>query len=431
MFERTLRTIESLLPTSVYHFFQPAYHFTLALLGAIIYRFPSRKLTVILITGTKGKTSTAELLNNILETSGANTALLGTLRFKVGSYSERNLRKMTIPGRFFVQRFLRQAVNAECAYAIIEMTSEGARQFRERFIDMDALIFTNLAPEHIESHGSYEKYRAAKLAVARTLARSAKPKRFMVANADDKEGELFLKIPGVIPVPFHLTDGEPIVADEQHVELTFRNVHLRSHLPGKFNVYNILAAATCASLFGITPNIIAAGVARVERIPGRMERVEAGQSFPIIVDYAHTPDSLLAVYNTFSLHEKICVLGNTGGGRDVWKRPIMGGIADSNCAHIILTNEDPYDEDPAKILEEMKSGMKKQKPEIILERRAAIARALAIAQKLTLQQAQGQNAVVLITGKGTDPYIMGPNGTKTPWDDRQVVREELTKILSD
>ncbi|HEY9585067.1 MAG TPA: UDP-N-acetylmuramyl-tripeptide synthetase [Candidatus Paceibacterota bacterium] len=420
MLEKILRAIERAVPKTVYHFFQPVYHFLLAFLGAVIYRFPSRKLTVVLITGTKGKTSTAEILNNIFEANGTTTALLGTLRFKVGSHSERNMRKMTIPGRFFVQHFLRRAVDAGCTHAIIEMTSEGARQFRERFIDMDALIFTNLAPEHIESHGSYEKYRDAKLAIARTLSRSEKTRRFMIANADDKEGGRFLGIKNVLAIPYHLTDGDPVIADEKHIELTFAGVRMHSTLPGTFNAYNIIAAAICAYKLGVPANVIAAGVARIEQIRGRMERIEMGQAFPVIVDYAHTPDSLEAVYKTFPAHKKICVLGNTGGGRDTWKRPVMGGIADTYCAHVILTNEDPYDEDPRVILEEMRGGFKKQTPEVILDRRLAIARAFSLAKDT-------KNALVLVTGKGTDPFIMGPNGTKTPWDDALVAREELIK----
>lgn len=421
MLERILRTLEQLIPRCVYRFFQPAYHYLLALYGALLYRFPSRKLIVIVVTGTKGKTSTAELLNNILEVSGATTALLGTLRFKVGTRNERNLRKMTIPGRLFVQRFLRDAVDSGCTHAVLEMTSEGARQFRHLFIDMDALIFTNLAPEHIESHGSYEKYRDAKLAIARALSRSKKNQHLMVANADDKEGWLFLQTPQVTPIPFRLHDGDPVSTNDTHTTLTWRGVRINASLPGLFNAYNILAAATCAEALGITPNIVAAGVARTERIEGRMERIEAGQSFPVIVDYAHTPDSLEAVYNTFPEHEKICVLGNTGGGRDTWKRAVMGGIADTQCAHIILTNEDPYDEDPQKILEDMRSGFTQHTPEIILDRRSAIARAFTIAQET-------KNPAVLITGKGTDPFIMGPNGTKMSWDDRDVAHEELNKI---
>ena len=457
MLERILRTAESLLPKDMYRFSQPAYHYFLALLGAIVYRFPSRKLTVIMVTGTKGKTSTAELLNSIFEANGATTALLGTLRFKIGAESERNMRKMTVPGRLFVQHFLRKSVDAGCTHAIIEMTSEGARQYRHYFIDMDALIFTNLAPEHIESHGSYENYRDAKLSIARALARSSKSQRFMVANADDKEGEKFARTPNVTPIPFRLKDSDPVIVDDKHVELTFRGVRVNSPLPGIFNAYNILAAAMCASMFGVPPNIVAAGVARTTRIEGRMERIEEGQAFPVIVDYAHTPDSLEQAYKTFPCHEKICVLGNTGGGRDTWKRPIMGEIADNYCAKVILTNEDPYDEDPQKILEEMRAGFTQQKTETILDRRLAIRHALEIAQGLTLQQGfrpspsmlktssesltnssvlkhsaehpQGQNVAVLITGKGTDPFIMGPNGTKEPWDDRTVAREELQKLL--
>lgn len=422
MLERILHVARSVLPRPLYSLLQPAYHFLLAFLGALRYRFPAHEITVIMVTGTKGKTSTAEILNGIFEASGAKTALLGTLRFKVGERSERNLRKMTVPGRFFVQRFLRAAVDAKCAYAILEMTSEGARQYRHRFIDFDALVFTNLAPEHIESHGSYENYRDAKLTIAHALARSRKPHRYMVANADDKEGGRFLEVADLTPIPFHLTDGSPVLADEQHTEVTFRGVRMTSPLPGTFNAYNILAAATCAAAFGIPPNVIAAGVARVGRIEGRMERIEASQSFPVIVDYAHTPDSLLAVYKTFPEHRKICVLGNTGGGRDAWKRPVMGEIADTYCERVILTNEDPYDEDPQEIIDAMRGGFKKQTPEIILDRRRAIAHALELANKTA-------NSAVLITGKGTDPFIMGPNGTKTPWDDRRVAHEELKNLL--
>lgn len=422
MIERILRGIEQLIPAPLYRFFQPAYHFLLAFLAAIIYRFPSRRLTVILVTGTKGKTSVAELLSSILEVNGGTTALLGTLRFKLGGENRRNMRKMTIPGRFFVQRFLRSAINAGCTHAVIEMTSEGAKQFRQRFIDMDALIFTNLAPEHIESHGSYEKYRDAKLSIARTLSRSSKAKRFMVANIDDPEGARFLAMKNVRPVPYSLTDGTPVEVDEKHTSLTFRGVRISSALPGMFNAANILAAAACAEALGIAPNVIAAGIRRVDRIEGRMERIDLGQEFPVIVDYAHTPGSLEAVYRTFPEHEKICVLGATGGGRDKWKRPVMGGIADTYCSSIILTDEDPYDEDPNEIIDGLREGVKKNVPEMILDRRQAIARAIAIAKET-------KNAAVLITGKGTDPYIMGPHGSKTPWDDREVTRAELKKAL--
>lgn len=389
-------------------------------MGVLLYRFPSKKLVVIGITGTKGKTSTTEILNNILEASGATTAVLGTLRFKVASKNERNLKKMTMPGRFFVQKFLRDAVEAGCTHAVIEMTSEGAKQYRQRFIDMDALIFTNLSPEHIESHGSYERYRDAKLSIAHTLARSSKKKRFMITNADDKEGALFLSTPNVTPVPFTEHDAKPLTSTSDGISLTWRGAEVTSGLPGLFNAYNIIAAATCAEALGIPKTAIVNGITQLKVIQGRAERIEAGQQYPVIVDYAHTPDSLTALYTTFHNHQNICVLGNTGGGRDKWKRPIMGQIAESHCAEIILTNEDPYDEDPMSILNEISSGMKEKKPLTILDRRLAIAKAISLAKNYN-------NPAILITGKGTDPYIMGPNGTKQPWDDREVAREELLK----
>ena len=421
MLERLLRIIEKLIPKRLYRFLQPAYHYALALMGAVIYRFPSRRLTVIFITGTKGKSSTAEILNGILEASGTKTALLGTIRFKIGDKSTRNLRKMTIPGRFFVQKFLRDAVTAGCTHAIIEMTSEGAKQFRHLFIDFDALIFTNLAPEHIESHGSYEAYRDAKLSIAYALATSRKPQRRMIANTDDKEAEKFLSIPRVNPIPFSLNDAKDLVVDEGHVVFSFRGTRIESMLGGKFNVYNMLGAATCAEALGISLGAIARGIADTKSIAGRMEHIDAGQSFPVIVDYAPTPDSLLAIYAAFQGHQNICVLGNTGGGRDKWKRRVMGALAEENCSEIILTNEDPYDEDPRNIVNEMADGMKKIKPHIILDRREAIAHAISLAKKYN-------KPALLITGKGTDPFIMGPNGTRLPWDDRRVAEEELRKV---
>ena len=157
----------------------------------------------------------------------------------------------------------------------------------------------------------------------------------------------------------------------------------------------------------------------VGTIPGRAERVERGQRFSVIVDYAHTPDSLRALYDAYGGSRKICVLGSTGGGRDRWKRPEMGRIADEFCDVSILTEEDPYDEDPHKIVDDLASGFVRRKPRIIPERRAAIRDALKEAR---------EGDAVLITGKGTDPFIMGPKGGKVPWSDKKIAEEELQKL---
>ncbi len=426
------------------------YHYLLALLGAIMYGFPSRKLHVVAVTGTKGKSSVVELVSALLDEAGYKTAHASTIHFKIGDKKERNLHKMTMPGRFFLQGFLRKAVRARCTHAVIEMTSEGARQFRHRFIFLNALIFTNLAPEHLESHGSYENYVRAKVSIARALETSPKNDKVLVVNGDDKEAHRFLEVFTGTKKTYGEKDAGGAVITSEGVSFNWlkpsptgedsplgrptgnglaeqsvtqpglgKGVRIESTLPGKFNVYNILASITYAKAIGIPTEKIQSGIKNVKGILGRVQKIE-GADFSVIVDYAHTPDSLEQFYGVYAGKYKRCILGNTGGGRDTWKRPVMASIAEKYCDEIILTNEDPYDEDPEQIIREMAGGMKYKEPLLILDRRAAIRTAL---QKST------KGDVVLITGKGTDPFICGPNGTKEVWDDATVVREELEKLL--
>ncbi len=415
-----LTFIRRLIPRRIFNAFAPAYHYLWALLGALIYRFPSRKITVVAVTGTKGKTSVTELLAAMLEASGYTVAVSNTVRFKIGDLSERNLYKMSMPGRMFIQRFLRRAVAKGCSYAVLEMTSEGAKQFRHRFIDMDAVVFTNLSPEHIESHGSYEKYREAKLSIARALATSRKSRTLIVANADEPEGSRFLAVKATERQAYSLRDIEPYEIKKEGASFTFEGRAVSSPLSGRFNLYNILAAAATARRLGVSADTIARVASTFAGIPGRLEHIDEGQDFTVVVDYAHTADSLEKVYEVFQHAPKICVLGGTGGGRDTGKRRVMGEIANVHCSEIILTDEDPYDEDPMRIIAHIKEGIKKP-ARVIMDRREAIKTALAMATT---------GDVVLITGKGTDPYIMGPRGTKTPWSDARVAREELKTLVS-
>lgn len=396
------------------------YHYKLALLSAIVHRFPSRSLFVIGVTGTKGKSSTTEILNAILEKAGHKTALSNTIRFKIGDSSRPNLYKMSMPGRFFMQNFLRQAVNDGCTHAVIEITSEGARQFRNKWIDLDAFIFTNLSPEHIESHGSYEKYRDAKISIAREIEKSCKPRKYIFINSDEKEAGHFLETKADEKISYSLSDANSYQIRNDGIFFTWKGLAIKSPLTGLFNLYNILAAATCTEKIGIDKNIIKSALESFGEIKGRVERVNAGQDFTVVVDYAHTIDSLEKLYQAFPDQKKICILGNTGGGRDTWKRPGMAKIAEKYCDHIILANEDPYDEDPRKIVDEMKAVIKEKPVEIIMDRREAIAHALSLART---------GDAVLISGKGTDPFIMGPKGTKLSWSDSKVAKEELEKLL--
>jgi UDP-N-acetylmuramoyl-L-alanyl-D-glutamate--2,6-diaminopimelate ligase len=426
--EKVLNFGRRIIPKKIFRASQPFYHYFLALAGAIAYQFPSRKLNVVAVTGTKGKSTTVELINAILEEAGYKTAMLGTIRFKMAGEERRNLFKMTIRGRFFIQKFLREAVSKNCDYVVIEMTSEGAKQSRHRFIDWDAFVFTNISPEHIESHGSFEKYLEAKLSIAQAIAVSPKHPRVLVVNGDDKEAEKFLTPDADIKVSYSLNETRDRILENRKVSFHYKGFAFVVGLPGIFNIYNALAAIKYAETQNVSLETVKRALHKVDVIRGRVEFIECGQNFDVVVDYAHTIDSLEKFYEVFEGKRNICVLGNTGGGRDTWKRPGMAKVAEQNCEHIILTNEDPYDEDPEKIVREMEAGVEdKSKVEIVMDRRDAITAAVKKAREISAS-ANNQNVAVLITGKGTDPYIMMANDKKVPWDDATVCREELEKL---
>jgi UDP-N-acetylmuramoyl-L-alanyl-D-glutamate--2,6-diaminopimelate ligase len=414
-------TVKKFIPKRVFTALQPPYHYALAYIGAIKFGHPSREITVIGITGTKGKSTTTEILAHILRGAGYKTASLSTIQFTYGEMQERNLFKMTMPGMFFVQRFLRKAVDAGCTHAVVEMTSEGAKQFRHKFIEIDALLFTNLTPEHIESHGSFANYKAAKLRLAEAVANSSKRPRTLIANVDDEHGQDFLNYEVEHILPYRLNNLTLHSLQKDSVTMVIDNVTIRVPIVGVFNVYNTLAAITYARSIDITLESIRESLAKLPPVAGRVEQFHspagAIKKNTVVVDYAHTPDSLTQLYEAFAGKHIIGVLGNTGGGRDTWKRPEMGAIAEAHCAQVILTNEDPYDENPVQIVEAMKNGMSPEASvRIIMDRWTAI--------KTAIDDCPA-DGYVLISGKGTDPYIMGPNGTKQVWSDAQVVQELL------
>ena len=421
MLDKILNKIRPYIPVKLFKFLQPPYHYSLALLAAIIYRFPSRNIKVIGVTGTKGKSTTTEIINALLEEAGYKTAVSNTIRYKVGKLSTDNKFKMSMPGRFFVQSLIRRAVSAKCDYIILEMTSQGTLQFRHKFIHLDAFVFTNLSPEHIDSHGSYENYVAAKVKIADEMMKSKKPNRIIVANADDKESIRFLACSSEVKATFSTKDAEPFEIKKEGIDFTLGGKTVHSPLSGLFNLYNLLAAIACVRNFSVSDDVMVRAIEKFEGVKGRVEKIKAGQDFNVVIDYAHTPDSLEKLYQVFNTSRNICVLGGTGGGRDNWKRKEMGRIADAYCDEVILTDEDPYDEDPNQIVKDVAVGITGQTPKIIMDRRAAITEAIKNAKT-------GDS--VLITGKGTDPYIMGAYGLRTPWSDAQVAREELEKIIS-
>jgi UDP-N-acetylmuramoyl-L-alanyl-D-glutamate--2,6-diaminopimelate ligase len=379
------------------------YHLTLAFMGAVLYGFPSQKLKVIGVTGTNGKTTVVNFVAGILEEAGFKVAALSGIKFKIGEREWENTLKMTMPGRFKIQSFLRQAVSSGCRYAVLEVTSEGILQHRHRFIDFEAAVFTNLSPEHIERHGGFENYRRAKGNLF------AATKNIHVINIDDESADYFLEFPAVKKYTYGLEKGD----------VNNKNIKVSLKLPGEFNVYNALAAICVGLSRGISLEVCRKAVEKVEGVPGRMELV-VREPFKVFVDYAFTPNALEKVYETIKPQKgrMICVLGACGGGRDKWKRPVLGRIAAKHCDKVIVTNEDPYDEDPMEIIGQVARGAK-GKAEKIADRKKAIRKALEIAS---------QGDTVVITGKGCEPWIMEAKGRRIPWDDRKVVREEFSKL---
>jgi len=413
------------------------YHFFFAFFAQLLFGFPSRKLVVVGVTGTKGKSTTVDLLSSIFEAHGEKTAVLSTVRRRLPGADGRNMTGNSMPGRFAIASFLRAAVKNGATHAFIEVTSEGVAQHRHRFIAWDAAVFLNLAPEHIESHGSFEKYRAAKVKFFRYLAHSRKhPKRFLI-NDDDTNASFFSAAAQEIP------GAELIRFSKQwfFTEAATHNVNLGiaenrrwlgEWLVPEFNIGNAAAAARLALAYGIPWESVVKGFQIFQGTPGRMEFVQK-KPFSVIVDYAHTPDSLEQVYRAARasfLGENdslICVLGSAAGGRDTWKRPKMGRLAAEYCDAAVLTNEDPFDEDPMAILMEIERGFSEAAPRrlpsdqawTIPDRRQAIRKALTLAKP---------GDVVLMTGKGTETSIRVAHGKKLPWNERQVAEEELKAL---
>jgi len=467
--------IKKLIPKKLFKKIQPAYHYLVAALAAFWYRYPSRSLIVIGVTGTTGKTSSVYFIAKVLESAGYNVGYTSTAMFDDGKREWLNDKKMTMPGRFFVQKILRRMVNNRCQYAIVETTSEGIVQFRHKFINYDVLVFTGLYPEHIESHGSFENYKAAKGKLFKHLKECkskyvndqkavchpqtalkkldyTKVKKAVVVNGDDANAPYFLSFwseeqyiyttdAAFNSNTFMENGGEDKILKDSHVynfgniatsangtSFDFQDKHIKLKILGNFNAANAMNAALVGLSQGLKFDQVKTGLESVTCLSGKMEQIDLGQDFKIIVDYSFEPRALQNMYETIKVipHNKIIhLLGSCGGGRDRDRRPVLGKIAGNNADYVIITNEDPYDEDPQLIIDQVASGAEsagKKKDYDLFEiddRREAIAKALILAET---------DDLVLITGKGAEQYICLANGKKIPWDDRRIVREELSKI---
>lgn len=419
------------------------YHFCLAYLGAFAYGFPSKKLIVIGVTGTKGKTTTCNLIAQILNKCGYKTGMASTVNFRIGEREWINETKQTMLGRFKLQKLLRKMVNEGCKYAVLETSSEGILQYRHRGINYNIAVFTNLTPEHIERHGGFENYRRAKLELFKRIAK--KKDEIAIINLDDENAEYFLDIPvskkygychqckffgyrlAMLENKYQISNIKLSPAGAEF-EINFSGKAEKFKIPliGEFNVYNAMAAICVAVSQKIPIEKIKNVLIEVKPVPGRMEIIDRGQNFTAIVDYSYelaSFENALKNLKIFNPNKIITVIGPTGGGRDKWRRPKMGEMADKYADIVIITTDDPYDENPKKIIKEMLAGVLKNPERVfgknvfeIIDRRQAIKKAISLAD---------EGDVILFAGKGGEKWMNLAKGEKIPWDESEIVREEI------
>jgi UDP-N-acetylmuramoyl-L-alanyl-D-glutamate--2,6-diaminopimelate ligase len=434
-----IRILRKMLPKG----FFGLYHRALAWLAAFAYRHPSRDLIVIGVTGTNGKTSTCYFIAKAFEAQGAKTGMTSTALFKVADNEWMNDTKMTMLGRFRLQKLLREMVDAGCAYAVIETSSQGILQHRHKEIAYDACVFTNLTPEHVEAHGGFENYKKAKIELFRHTA-SLPPKsidgkavpRVNVVNADDEHAKDFMIKGFDRTVTYGFGESAEVraihvEATKDAVAFTLGETRFTIHTPGRVMAANALAAVATAEAFGVSRGAIAERLDAVKGMPGRYEFIDEGQPWSVIVDYAYEPKALEALFDfTDTIKENgriIHVTGSCGGGRDVARREVIGRLSATRAQVTIATNEDPYDDDPRAIIDDVADGAAKaggKEGETLYrinERGDAIRKAMELAQK---------GDVVLITGKGSEPVMAVAGGKKIPWDDREEARKAIRERVN-
>jgi UDP-N-acetylmuramoyl-L-alanyl-D-glutamate--2,6-diaminopimelate ligase len=408
----------------------------LADLACAFYDHPAHQLCAIGVTGTDGKTTTSNLICALLEAAGKRTGLMTTVNFKLPGQEWENATRQSTLEAPEVQQLLRRMLDAGATHAVIEATSHGLELQRVRGCEFDIGVVTNITHEHLDFHKTIENYRRAKARLFEMLdpERDKPVQRRPVAilNRDDVSYDV-LKPYCRVPILDYSIDS-PAAVRAVDLQLRASSTQFRALLPdaevsietrlvGRFNVSNCLAAIATAYSQGVKPGAIATALAGVPGVPGRMERIDEGQPFTVIVDYAHTPDSLekvLAILRPLTPGKLMAVFGSAGE-RDVQKRPIMGRIAAQMCDFFVITDEDPRDEDRVQILRDIARGgesMGKREGRdflCIADRTQAIATAFARAQA---------GDTVLLAGKGHEQSII-IGGEKLPWDDRRVAREQL------
>lgn len=443
MVEKILNILRKFIPKKLFRMLQPAYHFALALTGNLFYRFPGRKLRIIGVTGTNGKSTTVELINSILKEAGFKTGMISTVAIEIAGDRKDNLTNRTTLGRWQNPRLLRKMIKKGCDYAILEVASEGIAWFRVWGIPFDVAVFTNLSPEHLNFHKTMASYRNTKGKLFLNLSLSKKKKlrnkqsqkkevikKISVVNADDRESPYFGAFPADGHYFYGIKKGDIRAKNiNSRKELEFdilyegKSYHVKSPLFASFNVYNILAAWAVGISQNVTPDIIEKGIAKVKKVAGRMDHMAQKNGVNYFLDYAVTPDAFELLFSELRKLTKgrlISVFGATGD-RDRQKRPRLGEVAAKMCDLVIITDEEPYNEDPQKIIDEVASGAEriaKDKVIKISDRLLAIKKAIRLAKS---------GDTVVITGMGHQKYRNIGGTKKIPWDEAAILKRLLGK----
>jgi UDP-N-acetylmuramoyl-L-alanyl-D-glutamate--2,6-diaminopimelate ligase len=409
----------------------PSSREALARLADAYFGHPSGRLTVVGITGTNGKTTTSYLVEALLRAKGMRTGVVGTIQYRVGD--ERIVAGQTTPETVELQSLLARMVDAGVRGVAMEVSSHALALHRVDGIAFDVAVFTNLTQDHLDFHGSFEAYRRAKARLFALLAAGEKPRPLAVINCDDPSGGFMTAGLGLQILTYGRNSRAQIrprqfTSDIEGISLSAETpagvLSLRSSLVGEHNVMNLLAACGVGLALGMSPSTVASALESVVSVPGRFERVEAGQPFLVVVDYAHTPDALERVLVTARklTSARLGVVFGCGGDRDRGKRPIMGGIALRLSDRVWVTSDNPRSEDPLAIMREIETGIMGAWPApdryaMIPDRRAAIRDALEWARPGDL---------VVIAGKGHETYqLIGSD--VLPFDDRAVANQILSE----
>ncbi|MGG3691128.1 UDP-N-acetylmuramoyl-L-alanyl-D-glutamate--2,6-diaminopimelate ligase [Heyndrickxia ginsengihumi] len=398
----------------------------MAILADVFYEQPTRKMQLVGITGTNGKTTTSHLIEQIFRSAGRRTGLIGTMYMKIIDQTIET--KNTTPDSLTLQHTFKKMFDEQVSDCVMEVSSHALVQGRVHGCDYDIAVFTNLTQDHLDYHKTFAEYRRAKSLLFAQLGNSfdqSHPK-YAILNADDPASKEFEEVTAAHVFTYAIEQkadfmAKNIVMNPHGMSFTlvtpFEEQQVNLKLIGKFSVYNVLAAIATAYIANIPLRTIIEAIEKVEGVRGRFETVRGGQQFTVIVDYAHTPDSLENVLKTVQqfAEKRIFVVIGCGGDRDKTKRPIMANIACQLATDPIFTSDNPRSEDPLAILRDMEAGVEGKQYKVIPDRKEAIQYAIDRAE---------EGDVVLIAGKGHETYqIIGEN--VIDFDDRQVALEMI------